>query len=262
VAHSLSPAIHNAAFAETGVDAAFVALPVRPDELGAAIAGARALDLLGLSVTMPHKAAVQAHLDVVGPEAEALDAVNCIVREGDRLVGTNTDGRGFVDALASASVDLVGARVLVLGAGGAARAVVHALAGEGPAEIGIANRSTDRAKAAVLLGGRNARIAEVDEAPDFDVVVNATSVGMGVPAGDAALPLPSGALRPGQVVVDLVYEPVETGLLAAARAAGATAVDGVGMLVHQAAHAFRWWTGVDAPVAVMERAAREALRKT
>jgi shikimate dehydrogenase len=255
VAHSLSPAIHNAAFEACGIDAVFVALPVRPADLAAAVACVRALDLLGLSVTMPHKSAIQEHLDVVGPEAAALDAVNCVLREGDRLVGTTTDGRGFVDALAAASVDLVGTRVLVLGAGGAARAVIHALAGEDPAEIGVANRSADRAKAAVLLGGRDTRIADVDEAPDFDVIVNATSVGMGT----ADLPLPADLLREGQVVVDLVYEPVETALLAAARAAGATAVDGVGMLVHQAAHAFRLWTGVEPPVEVMAQAARRGL---
>jgi shikimate dehydrogenase len=259
VAHSLSPAIHNAAFAAAGVDAVFVALPVRPDALGAAIAGVRALDLLGLSVTMPHKAAVLTHLDEVTPEARALDAVNCISRHGDRLVGTNTDGQGFVDALVARSVDLVGTRVLVLGAGGAARAVVRALAHEDVAEIGIVNRSAERAEAAVLLGGRDARIAEAADAPDYDVIVNATSVGMGVPAGSAELPLDPGLLREGQVVVDLVYEPLETGLLAAARATGARAIDGIGMLVHQAAHAFTLWTGAPAPVSTMEEAARAGL---
>jgi shikimate dehydrogenase len=258
-AHPLSPAIHNAAFAEAGIDAVFVALPVGPDDLGTAIAGARSLDLLGLSVTMPHKAAVQAHLDDVGHEAAALDAVNCVVRDGDHLVGTNTDGMGFVDALTAASVDLVGTRVLVLGAGGAARAVIHALAAAGVAEIGVANRSVERAQAAVLLGGRDARIVDPGDAPDFDVVVNATSVGMGVDAARGELPLPADRLRAGQVVVDLVYEPVATALLAAARSAGARPVDGVGMLVHQAARAFHLWTGVEAPVAVMEAAARAAL---
>jgi shikimate dehydrogenase len=259
VGHSLSPAIHNAAFAATGVDAVFVALPVRGDDLGAAVAGIRALDLLGASVTMPHKAAVLEHLDEVRPDAVALDAVNCILRDGDRLVGANTDGPGFVDALVASSVDLVGTRVLVLGAGGAARAVVRALAGEDVAEIGVANRSVDRAQAAVLLGGRDARIAEPADVPDYDVVVNATSVGMGADPGDAALPVDPALLREGQVVVDLVYEPVETGLLAAARAAGARPVDGVGMLVHQAAHAFSLWTGVPAPVEAMQDAARKAL---
>jgi shikimate dehydrogenase len=259
VAHSLSPAIHNAAFAETGIDAVFVALPVRPDDLAAAIDEMRALDVLGLSVTMPHKAAVQAHLDGVRHEAAALDAVNCVVRDGERLIGANTDGAGFVDALTAASVDLVGTRVLVLGAGGAARAVIHALAAEDTAAIGVANRSTERAQAAVLLGGRDARIADPNEAPDYDVIVNATSVGMGVEPSDGGMPLPVDALRSGHVVVDLVYEPLETGLLAAARSAGARAVDGVGMLVHQAAHAFHLWTGVESPVGVMEAAARAAL---
>lgn len=263
VAHSLSPIIHNAAFAATGFDGVFVALPVRPADLGEAIAGVRALDLLGLSVTMPHKAAVIGHLDDVQPAAAALDAVNCVVRDGDRLVGTNTDGAGFVDALTAASVDLDRARVLVLGAGGAARAVVRALADAGAVEIGVANRTAEKAEAAVLLGGSAARVVEVDAAPDYDVVVNATSVGMGGAAEDGVLPLPADRLRADHVVVDLVYEPVATGLLVAARSVGARTVDGVGMLVHQAAHAFALWTGLDAPVAVMDAAAREALhRKT
>jgi shikimate dehydrogenase len=241
----------------------FVALGVRPADLGAAITGTRALDLLGLSVTMPHKAAVMAYLDDVRHDAAALGAVNCVVRDGDRLLGTNTDGLGFVDAVTAASVDLVGTRVLVLGAGGAARAVVRALVDAGVAEVGIANRSQERAEAAVLLGGRDARLADASDAPDYDVVVNATSVGMGAAPPDAALPLDPSLLRQGHVVVDLVYEPVETGLLAAARSAGARTVDGVGMLVHQAAHAFTLWTGVEAPVAEMGRAAREAItRKT
>lgn len=263
VAHSISPAIHNAAFAATGLDAVFVAFPVRPVDLGGAIAGFRALDLLGLSVTMPHKAAVIGHLDEVRHEAAALGAVNCVVREGDRLVGTNTDGSGFVDALTAASVDLVGTRVLVLGAGGAARAVIRGLVDAGVAEIGVANRTQDRAEAAVLLGGRDARIADPADTPDYDVVVNATSVGMGEAPDGAALPLDPSLLREGQVVVDLVYDPVETGLLIEARAAGARPVDGVGMLVHQAAHAFTLWTGQEAPVEDMTRAAREAMaRKT
>jgi len=261
VAHSLSPVIHNAAFAATGFDGAFVALAVGTADLGAAMAGVRALGLLGVSVTMPHKAAVIGHLDDVRPEALALDAVNCVIREGDRLVGANTDGPGFVDALTAASVDPAGAKVLVLGAGGAARAVIRALADAGVAEIGVANRTSDRAAAAVRLGGQVARTAAVEDALDYDVVVNATSVGMGMAAADTVLPLPADRLRADQVVVDLVYEPVETALLVAARAVGARTVDGVGMLVHQAAAAFGLWTGLEAPVEVMDAAAREALRR-
>ncbi|HYF44643.1 MAG TPA: hypothetical protein VD926_00440, partial [Acidimicrobiales bacterium] len=199
------------------------------------------------------------HLDEVRPEARALEAVNCIVPDGGRLVGANTDGQGFVDALVAADVDLVGTRVLVIGAGGAARAVVRALAHEDVAVIGIANRTPERAQAAVLLGGRDARIADLTDVPDYDVVVNATSIGMGAAPDAAELPIDPGLLTRGQVVVDLVYEPVETGLLAAARAAGARPVDGVGMLVHQAAHAFSLWTGEPAPVDAMHDAARAAL---
>ena len=260
VGHSLSPAIHNAAFAATGFDAVFVALPVRAADLGAAVAGARALDLLGLSVTMPHKATVPAHLDRVEDDAVALGAVNCILRDGDALVGANTDGQGLVDALVAAGIDPAGRRALVLGAGGAARAVVRALAAAGVVELGVANRTPERAEATLALGGPVARLAEPGDAGDFDLVVNATSVGMGVAAEAAELPVPPEVLHDGQVVVDLVYEPLETGLLAAARRCGATAVDGVGMLVHQAAHAFGRWTGVEAPVAAMDAAAREALR--
>ena len=259
VAHSLSPAIHNAAFAATGVDGVFVALSVRPGGLGAAIAGVRALDLLGLSVTMPHKAAVIAHLDDVRHDAAALGAVNCVVGDGGRLVGANTDGPGFVDALGAAGVALSDRRVLVVGAGGAGRAVTRALATAGVAEIGVANRSPGPRDAAVALGGPVARQAEVGETAGFDVVVNATSVGMGRPAAAGELCLDPTLLHEGQVVVDLVYEPVETGLLAAARAVGAIAVDGVGMLVHQAAHAFRNWTGTEPPLAVMDAAARAEL---
>ncbi len=255
VAHSLSPAIHNAAFAARGLDWAYVALRVAEDDVAAALDGARALGLAGLSVTMPLKAAVVPHLDGVTEEARALGAVNCITVDDGRLHGRNTDGPGFVDALAEAGVSLTGCRALVLGAGGAGRAVVLALAGAGAAEIGVVNRTPERREQAVALGGAAARAAAVDEAPAFDLVVNATSVGM----GDDRLPLAPELLRPGHVVADLVYQPVETALLAAARAVGATAVDGVGMLVHQAAHAFRAWTGEDPPLPAMATAAREVL---
>jgi shikimate dehydrogenase len=137
--------------------------------------------------------------------------------------------------------------------------VIRAHPGAGVTEVGVANRSADRAGAAIALGGPSVHEAVGADASGYDVVVNATSVGMGVAATDGVLPLPEDQLRPGHVVVDLVYEPVDTGLLTAARLRGATVVDGVGMLVHQAAHAFGHWTGLEAPIAVMTTAAREAL---
>jgi shikimate dehydrogenase len=259
VAHSLSPAIHNAAFAATGIDGRFEAWRVPAGEAERALGRARAEGLAGLSVTMPHKAAVVPLLDEVSEDAGALDAVNCIAREGERLIGLTTDGDGFLDALTAAGVEVAGSRVLVLGAGGAGRAVIRSVGLAGAAELGVVNRSVERRSRAVVLGGPHARPADPEEAPAFDIVVNATSVGM----GSDETPLEPGLLRKEHVVVDLVYEPVETVLLAAARRAGAKAIDGVGMLVHQAARAFTRWTGVEAPVDAMTRTARvELVAKT
>ncbi len=255
VAHSLSPVIHNAAFAATGLDWTFEARRVPEGQAEAALAAARAEGLVGLSVTMPHKAAVVPLLDEVSEAAAALGAVNCIARDGDRLVGLTTDGDGFLDALAEAGVAVAGAKVLVLGAGGAGRAVVRSLSEAGAIEVGVVNRSPDRQAQAVALGGPPTRPAAAEDAPAFDLVVNATSVGMGT----TEVPIDPALLRDHHVVVDLVYEPVETALLAAARSVGATAVDGVGMLVHQAARAFTRWTGAPAPIDAMTRAARTEL---
>jgi shikimate dehydrogenase len=207
---------------------------------------------------MPHKAAIIEHLDEVEDDAAALGAVNCIVADRGRLVGANTDGAGLVASLRADGVEPAGRRALVIGAGGAGRSVARALA---PLveELGIANRSSERRAQALALAGPRGRAAEVAEVAAFDLVINATAVGMGVASAAAALPLDPGLLHADQVVVDLVYDPVETGLLAAARAAGATAVDGVGMLVHQAALAFERWTGTIAPVEAMAEAARTAL---
>ncbi len=184
--HSLSPAIHNAAFSASGLDWVFVALPV-PDGGGAeAVDAMRVLGLEGLSVTMPHKAAVIAGVDRLTPTADSLDAVNCVFRDpGDRsiLVGDNTDGAGFLAGLADDfGFDVAQRRCVVLGAGGAARAVVLALAGAGAASIVVVNRSPARARAAAALAGGAGGVATVDAVAGADLVVNATPVGM---AGDA-----------------------------------------------------------------------------
>lgn len=254
VAHSLSPVIHNAAFAALGLDWAFVAFDVAPGEGEAAVAAARTLGLGGLSVTMPHKDAAARAVDRCAPDAAALGAVNCVVPRPDgTLTGENTDGPGFLDALAAdLGVSADGRRCVVLGAGGAARAVVLALAGAGATEVVVVNRSTDRAVAAASLAPGVARVGMVEEAGGAELVVNATSVGMD---GETS-PLPAGTIGSGQIVVDLVYHPAETPLLAEAAAAGAAVANGLGMLVHQAGHAFRHWTGEAAPVAVMAEAVR------
>jgi shikimate dehydrogenase len=264
VRHSLSPTILNAAFAAAGLDWVFLAFEVPPDQGAAAVEGMRGLGLSGLTVTMPHKVVAAAAVDVRTPVAEALDAVNCVFWDDDRLVGDNTDGPGFVDALRlDHGVDVAGRHCVVIGAGGAGRAVAYALAHAGADDVAVVNRSPDPARRAADLAAPVGRVGAVADIAAADVVVNATSIGMaGANAGaDAApsLPLDPDLLHAGQVVVDVVYHPFVTPLLAAATERGAQTVPGLGMLVHQAAHAFRRWTDVDPPVAAMASAASAEL---
>jgi shikimate dehydrogenase len=256
IRHSLSPTIFNAAFSASDLDWVYLAFDVRPGGAGPALDAMRALDLGGLSVTMPHKDAVAELVDHCTPEAAALHAVNCVVPTGDGLVGENTDGPGFIDALrAETGFEVSGRRAVVLGAGGAARAIVLALSRAGAREVSVVNRTAERAEIAAALAGPVGRVATTDAIGEAELVVNATSVGM----GDGQTPFDSGRLAPGQVVADIVYHPSPTPLVAAARERGIIAIDGLGMLVHQAGHAFRLWTGLDPPIGAMTAAARAAL---
>jgi shikimate dehydrogenase len=255
VRHSLSPAIHNAAFAAAGLDWVFAAFEVEPGGAARALDGARALGLGGLSVTMPHKEDVAAAVDERSAVVDRLAAANCVVPVGGgRLRGESTDGEGFMRSLADAGVDPAGLRCCVLGAGGAARAVVLALAAAGAGEVTVVNRTEANAVRAVELAGAVGRVANgaavAGAIGGAHLVVNATSVGMGGGAG----PIDVDLLGAGQVVADLVYEPVRTALLDGAAAAGCRTVDGLGMLVHQAAIAFEAWTGETAPLAAMRGA--------
>ena len=258
--HTLSPTIHNAAFRSLGLDWVYLSWPVPPEELGAAVAGLRALGAGGANVTMPHKETIIEWLDDVSGDARKTSAVNTIQSVGGSLVGHNTDVDGFREFLvADAGVDPTGKRALVLGAGGAARAVVSALDELGAKSISIAARTEQRGEAIVSLAQR--QHAEVvawdgieDLAHDSDVVVNATPLGM---RGEQVL---EGARwRAGQVVCDLVYDPPVTPLMEAARRGGAEAWGGLGMLIHQAALSFRIWTGSDPSLAMMSAAAVRAL---
>ena len=260
IRHSLSPAIFNAAFTAAGLDWAYLAFEVPEGAAGLALAGVRALGIEGLSVTMPHKAAVIDGLDSLSEDAEALGAVNCISRRGGLLHGDNTDGPGFLDALRlDEGIDVAGSRCAVVGAGGAGRAVARALGQAGAASIAVINRSAKPAELAVRLAGPAARVGKPADVETADLVVNATPLGMGVVVStDGApepLPLDVTRLHAGQVVVDLVYHPAATPLLTAARAQGLRTVNGLGMLIHQAAHAFRLWTNEDPPLEAMSAAA-------
>jgi shikimate dehydrogenase len=258
VRHSLSPVVHNAAFRSLDLDWAYLAFEVPAGAVPEAVAGVRALRLEGLSVTMPHKADTARAVDRLSPAAAALEAVNTVVRQGDVLLGDNTDGAGFLDAVRlDEGFDPAGRRCVVVGAGGAARAVLRALAGVGAAEVVVVNRSVATAEAAVALAPGVARVGPPEAVAEAELVVNATPVGM----WEGELPVDPALLGPGQVVVDLVYDPPVTALLDAARRAGAVAVGGVGMLVHQAAHQFRLWTGAEPPLEVMSAAALAGLAK-
>lgn len=264
IRHSLSPTIFNAAFLAAGLDWAYLAFDVPDGAAGLALAGVRALGIEGVSVTMPHKAAVIDGLDSLSPDADALGAVNCISRRGGLLHGDNTDGAGFLDALAlDEGIEVEGARCVVVGAGGAGRAVARALGHGGAASVVVLNRSAGAALDAVRQAGPSARVGTPDDLEDADLVVNATSLGMGVVVSTTGepepLPIDVTRLGRGQVVVDLVYHPAVTPLIAAAHERGLRAVNGLGMLIHQAARAFQLWTSEAPSLEAMSAAAVSAL---
>lgn len=238
IAQSLSPALHRAAFASAGLDWEYVAFDVPVGAGAAAVEAMRTLGLAGLSVTTPLKAEVAAAVDRLAPAALALNSVNTVVRDGGELVGHSTDGDGFVASLGAVGVDLSGCRVAVVGAGAAARSLVDAIGRAGAAEVVVVNRTPTRGAEAARLAPTS-RTGEVVDLASANIVVNATSVGMGT----AELPFDPTVLRPEQIVVDLVYHPLETALLRAAERAGCRTLDGLGMLVHQAVLQQELWTG-------------------
>jgi shikimate dehydrogenase len=256
VAHSKSPQMHNAAFQQLGLDFAYLAFDVAPERLAAAVESLRALGMRGVNVTIPHKVAVLPLLDEVSEEARVIGAVNTIVNDGGRLIGYNTDGIGYLTALAEETgFQAPGKRVLIVGGGGAARAVAVQLALSGAAAVDVAARRLEQAaELSDLLTpftrSQGLVLGELCEAmAGYDLVVNTTPVGM-YPRVDE-LPLEVEGLRAGQWVSDLIYNPRETRLLSEAKKRGCTVSGGLGMFVHQGAHAFRLWTGVDAPTDVM-----------
>jgi shikimate dehydrogenase len=255
VAHSLSPLLHNTAFEVMGLDWVSVGFRVGSGRAADALVGASALGIAGLSVTMPHKDAVAHLVRECSPLAALLGAVNCVTPLPGGWRGENTDGPGFVEAVRRGDAfDPDGRRCLVVGAGGAARAVVAGLAGAGAAEVVVVNRSAERAAVAAALAGPVGRVGSQADASSCDLVVNATPLGMGGVGSGAAWPVEPTLLGAGQLVVDLVYHPPVTPWMEAARGRGARVANGVGMLVHQAALQLEAWTGQDAPVEAMWQA--------
>jgi shikimate dehydrogenase len=257
--HSLSPAIHNAAFAAAGVDAVYVALDIEESALAATISTLRTIGFVGASVTMPYKEAALGLCDEVGEAARVLGSLNTLIPLANgRLRGESTDGAGCVGALRGAGADPMGKRCVVVGSGATARACVVGLAAAGAASIGVVNRTASRAESAASLALDVARVAEPAEIIEADVIVHTTPAGMGDNTDVAIDPT---LLRSHHTVLDAVYQPLETGLLAAARRVGATCVDGLWMLVHQAVEQQRLWTGITPDPELMRRAADHELAR-
>lgn len=247
--------MHNAVFAASGLDWRFTTFDVVPGGAQAAIGAMATLDIGGFAVTMPHKEQAAASVDEVDPVASALRSVNTVVlRDDGTTFGASTDGRGFVDSVLASGVDVLGMRVVVLGAGGAARSIVDALGRAGADDISVVNRTQATAVEAARLA-QVAHVGVLDDLADADLLVNATSIGMGTDD----LPIEPGWLRRDLAVADIVYHPLETALLRAAHAEGAHTIDGLGMLVHQAVLQQELWTGIRPDPVILRTAAEREL---
>ncbi|WP_108021560.1 shikimate dehydrogenase [Melghirimyces profundicolus] len=267
VGHSKSPEMLNAAYRREGLPFVYLAFDVAPGDLESAVTGLRVLGFKGWNVTIPHKVAIMDHLDDIEESARAIGAVNTVISEGGRLIGTNTDGAGYLRSLVSETgMDPVGQRVVLLGAGGAARAVGYALARAGVERITVANRTESRAEALASHLGRWTKTSGIglsrveDAIREASLLIQTTSVGMH--PDSSACPVDPGCLHGELLVSDLVYHPRETRLLKEAHRRGARVHGGMGMLVHQGALAFQRWTGQTPPVATMWDALEESLKET
>ncbi len=267
VAENPTQVMVEAAYRHHGLAWRYLTLEVDPADLGDAVRGARAMGFAGFNCTIPHKVAVIPFLDEIAESARLMGAVNCVVRRGKKLVGENTDGKGFLKSLRDI-VDPSGKNILIFGAGGAARAIGVELALAGAARITVANRGKDRGRElAALLAGRTK--AKADYAPwqgrfkvptEADVVINATSIGL-FPDVDAELPLDLETLQRRMVVADVIPNPPRTRLVRAAREKGCRVIDGLGMLVNQGVIGVKYWTGIDPDPAVMRAALEEVFAR-
>lgn len=263
VSHSLSPRMHNMAFAQLGLPYVYLAFKANESELPAAVAGMRALNAKGFNLTMPDKKAIIPLLDEVTPEARMIGSVNTVVNRDGKLVGYNTDGKGFVRDLLEHGVSIKGKRILMGGAGGAARAVAIQLALDGAAELVVINRTLEKAVEIRDVIARDISSCKVEalelnedrlraKLVGADIFINSTALGMH-PNEDSCILSGPDLLRPSLVVADFIYNPRKTKLLRMAEQAGCTAINGLGMLLWQGAEAFNIWTGADMPVSLVKK---------
>jgi shikimate dehydrogenase len=262
VAENPTIVMQEAAFRALGLNWRYLNIEVSPQDLAAAMQGVRAMNFRGINLTIPHKVEVLKYLDAVSPDAALMGAVNTVRREGDRLIGENTDGKGFLTALRTdAGVDPAGKRVVVLGAGGAARAMTVELALAGATHITIVNRSAERGRALAALLGNNTPVqaefvawqANYAIPPSTDIVANATSIGL-FPNVDEQPEIDYNTITANMIVCDVIPNPPQTPFLRRAAERGARTLDGLGMLVYQGAIGFKMWSGQDAPVSIMRQA--------
>lgn len=262
IQHSLSPLLHAAAFRALGLAWTSTAYDVGAGEGQGVIDSMRSLHLKGLSVTMPLKEEMMSLVDKLDPIAERLGSINCLTMVDDEIIGTSTDGFGLLAAISrSHEMSLENARVVIVGSGGAARSVAAAVAHGGASEVSVVARNLENAAKVATMAGAVGRVGDPTDAGVADIVIETTPVGMNGTNSELAIPLVDVALlHKGQLIIDLVYNPLETPWLVGAKNAGAKTMGGLGMLVHQAALAIEIWTGCDAPVEAMWQAAETVLR--
>ncbi|PPA71481.1 shikimate dehydrogenase [Jeotgalibacillus proteolyticus] len=249
IKHSKSPLMHNQWFEAEGIDASYHAFTIEPKNLEDAIKGMKALGIKGWNVTIPHKESIIPFLDEIDESAAVIGAVNTVVADGPRLIGKNTDGQGFVESLLTkrTSGEIKKSSILILGAGGAAKGIYHALLKLQPKRLYIANRTVSRAEALIKDvsthdSAQALTMTAAEENPEqFDIIINTTSVGMSPAIGQS--PIKLGLMKKDTLAVDIIYNPLETEFLKRAKAEGADTLNGVGMFVHQGALAFSYWTG-------------------
>lgn len=271
VEHTFSPAMHNAALKALGVDSVYLAFHVLPDFLGEAMAGMRALQVRGLNVTVPHKQGVMEWLDEISPEARAIGAVNTIDNRDGRLKGYNTDAFGVMESLRrQAGLEELPPQVVLLGAGGAARAILYGLLRRKEVEeVLLLNRTVEKAEGLACdldPGGQKVRVGALEQCRqalvgDAGLLINSTLVGMHPHEGVPPL-VGRGSLHPGMVVLDIVYNPLRTRLMEEAEAAQGRALNGLGMLVYQGARSFEIWMGKKPPVEVMMEVAQQVFGRS